>query len=259
MDKVQAFQVADAIDLRQFKAAFTGTLYFSDAEELFYVLERHQFLYVFKYGVVCLLNHSEVETTQILQLIDGFCKNPLPEKLQEEFEIDARAGKLTFGFDQVGIPRKDTDMYRLVMLYVSQSVALDHFEKLSDQLLNETNYHTQVLERKGRIELKGLNMKKYIGKVLNLKNRISANLYVFDSPESTWEDEDLLKLDAGLKKTFDIQSRFRNIQESLGIVSENFELFKDLLQYRNSVTLEWIIIILIFVEVLNLILEKLMR
>ena len=46
--------------------------------------------------------------------------------------------------------------------------------------------------------------------------------------------------------------RFRTIQEGLGIVKENMELFRDLLQNRNSNTLEWVIIILILVEVINI-------
>ena len=102
-----------------------------------------------------------------------------------------------------------------------------------------------------------INLKKYIGRTLNLKNRITENFYIFDSPDETWEDENLSKLDTGLKKTFDLQTRFRTIQEGLGIVKENLELFKDILQYRNSTLLEWIIIALIFVEVLNLFFEKL--
>jgi len=59
-------------------------------------------------------------------------------------------------------------------------------------------------------------------------------------------------LDIGLKKTFDLQMRFRTIQEGLSIVKENMELFRDLLQNRNSNTLEWVIIILILVEVINI-------
>ena len=78
----------------------------------------------------------------------------------------------------------------------------------------------------------------------------------FDSPEETWEDENLNKLDIGLKKIFDLQSRFRTIQEGLGIVKDNLELFKDMLQYKNSVFLEWIVIILILVEVINLLVDK---
>jgi uncharacterized Rmd1/YagE family protein len=154
------------------------------------------------------------------------------------------------------VPRADADEFRLIMLNVSQSVALDHYSQQTNILLEETNYHTQILEKKGKLDIAGSDLKKYIGRTLNLKNRIAENLYIFDSPEETWEDENLNKLDVGLKKTFDLQARFRTIQEGLGIIKENLELFKDLLQYRNSVVLEWIIIILIFVEVINLFVEK---
>jgi len=145
------------------------------------------------------------------------------------------------------------------MLNVSQSVALDYYYEQTSKLLVETNSHTQNLENKGRLDVSGRNLKRYIGKTLNLKNRIAENLYIFDSPPETWEDENLNKIDIGLKRTFDLQERFRNIQEGLQIVKENLELFKDIMQYRNSNLLEWIIIVLIFVEVLNLFFEKLFK
>jgi uncharacterized Rmd1/YagE family protein len=59
-----------------------------------------------------------------------------------------------------------------------------------------------------------------------------------------------------LKNTFDLQVRFRNIQEGLEIVKENLDLFKDIMQHRKSTVLEWIIILLILVEVINLFVEK---
>jgi len=49
----------------------------------------------------------------------------------------------------------------------------------------------------------------------------------------------------------------RIIQEGLSIIRDNLELFRGLLQYRNSSILEWIVILLILVEVLNMIIEKL--
>jgi uncharacterized Rmd1/YagE family protein len=101
-----------------------------------------------------------------------------------------------------------------------------------------------------------MRLKKFIGRTLNLKNRISENLFIFDSPPETWENENLNKLDLGLKRTFDLQERFRNIQEGLQIARENLELFKDLLQYRKSNQLEWIIIALIFAEIINIVIDR---
>ena len=91
-----------------------------------------------------------------------------------------------------------------------------------------------------------------------LKNRIAENLYIFDSPPETWENEELDKLHNDLKKSFDLQDRVRDVSEGLSIVRDNLELFKDILQYRNTVMLEWIVIILIAIEVLNFFLEKLL-
>ncbi len=257
MLKVLSYQIADSIDIKSFKAAFTAEIYYADSEELFYHIEKEKLIYVFKYGIVCFLNHTEVEMTAFIQVISPYCKNLLPERLSEEFDIETNAPKNKMGYNKIEITEADIETLRLIMLNVSQSVALDHHNAQTNILLEETNYHTQILEKKGKLDLSGINLKKYIGRTLNIKNRIVENLYIFDSPEETWEDENLNKLDIGLKKTFDLQARFRTIQEGLQIVKENLELFKDLLQYRNSVVLEWIIIILILVEVINLFVEKL--
>jgi uncharacterized Rmd1/YagE family protein len=143
------------------------------------------------------------------------------------------------------------------MLNVSQSVALDYYSELTTNLLQETNQHTQILENKGRLAIRGINLKKYIGRTLLLKNRVMENLYVFDSPPETWDDENLNRIDTDLKRTFDLQDRSRNIHESLNIIRDNLELFRALLQYRHSTVLEWIVIALIAVEVVNMVIEKL--
>lgn len=256
MLKVLSFQIADSIDIKQFKSAFTTDIYHADSDELFYRIEAEKFIYVFKYGIVCFLGYNEVEMTAFIQVITPYCRNMLAPRLSDEFDIETRASKMNFGFNKIELEKTDVDSLRLIMLNVSQSVALDHFSQQTNILMEETNYHTQILEKKGKLDLTGNNLKKYIGRTLNVKNKIAEHLYIFDSPEETWEDENLNKLDIGLKKTFDLQARFRTIQEGLEIVKENLELFKDLLQYRNSIVLEWIIIILIFVEVINLLIEK---
>ena len=254
-----SIQIADTIDIKQFKNVFKAELLHEDADELFFRVNREtqKYLSVFKYGIVCFLGYNEVEITALIQVILPYSKNPFEQQISDEFEVETNAPKNNFGCNKIAIENPHTEALRLIMLNVSQSVALDHYSQQTNILLGETTYHTQLLEKKGRLGLRGSNLKKYIGRTLNIKNRIEVNLYIFDSPEETWEDENLNQLDIGLKKTFDLQARFKNIHQGLEIVKENLELFKDLLQYRNSVVLEWIIILLIFVEVINLFIEKL--
>jgi uncharacterized Rmd1/YagE family protein len=256
MMTVLSYQIADSIDVKQFKSAFKAELYHSDSDELFYKTGNQQFIYIFKYGVVCFLNYDAIRISAFLQLISSFCKNLFAEQLSEEFIIETEAKETKIGYNKIEIISAEIDVLRLIMLNVSQSVALDYYSEQTAKLLEETNDQTQSLEKRGKLDISGNNLKKYIGKTLLLKNRISENLYIFDSPPETWEDENLNKIDLGLKRTFDLQERFRNVSEGLQIVKDNLELFKDLLQYRNSTVLEWIIILLILVEVLNLFIDK---
>lgn len=256
---VISYQIADSIDVKGFRAAYKEGIYHYDADELFYKMGEETFVYIFKYGVVCFMNCDEARTEEFLKKIAPYCKNVFELKLSEEFEVETNAQENKLGYNKIEITKPDIEVLRLIMLNVSQSVALDYFLEQTNLLQEETNEYTLRLEQKGRLDISRRDLRMYIGKTLNLKNRIAENLYIFDSPPATWEDENLNRIDLGLKRTFDLQERFRDIKEGLEIVKENLELFKDLLQYRNSTFLEWIVIILITVEVLNLLIDKLFK
>ena len=142
------------------------------------------------------------------------------------------------------------------MLNLAQSVALDYYIKTTEVLLQETRQHTTDLEATGKLQLKGKELLKYLGKALNLKNSIAENLYIFDSPKIAWNNQNLNNIDEDLSRELDITIRYKSVQENLNIVKENLDLFKDLTHHNHSSTLEWIIIILIFIEILNMIIDK---
>lgn len=256
MYKVISYQVADSIDIKACKASFKSELLYSDSDELFYETSEGRYIYVFKYGVLSFLNYEAVDISSFLRFMHPFCKNPFEETLNDEFIVEPGATENKVSYNKIEIISADKDVLRIIMLNVSQSVTLDYYSEQTSRLLEETNYHTQILEKKGRLAISGTSLKKFIGRTLLLKNRIAENLYIFDSPPETWEDERLDKLYIELKKNFDLQERFRNVSEGLGIVKDNLELFRDILQYRNTVFLEWIIIILITIEVVHYLLEE---
>lgn len=145
---VLSYQIADSIDIKQVKAAFKSDICYSDSDELFYRTDEEQFIYIFKYGVVCFLNISDIGVSAFLQFIAPYCKNLFPESLSEEFEIETNAKEIKIGYNKIEIIKADVDVFRLVMLNVSESVALDYYSDQTNKLLEETNYHTQILEKK---------------------------------------------------------------------------------------------------------------
>ncbi len=256
MYTVLSFQISDSIDVKSFKSIFKAELIFNDTDELFYKDDSEHYVYVFKYGVVCFLNYDESKYTAFLKLISPYCKNLFEYKLSEEFQIETNSPENKFGFNKIEIAELNAEILRVIMLNVSQSVALDYYSEQTKTLLEDTNEHTVFLEKKGNLNISGRKLKRFIGKTINLKNQITENLYIFDSVPETWEDENLNNIDVGLKKTFDLQSRYRNIHEELQIIKDNLGLLIDLMHHKKSSALEVVVIILILVEVLNLILEK---
>ncbi len=253
---VVSFQVADGIELKNVKANFSGELLFSDSDELFYRTGELKYTSFYRYGGVSLMGYDKNEREAFLRWIVLYCRNPFPEPFSDEYLVEINATEKKVSHNRVAIIDEDPQALRMIMLTLAQSVALDFYSRQAFALLEDTNGYTQLLERKGRLSISRLALKKYIGKTLLLKNRVSQHLYIFDSPPETWENERLDRLHMELKRNFDLTERFRGVADSLEIVKENLELFRDLLQHRTAVFLEWIIIILIAVEVVHFIFDK---
>jgi len=256
MRKIVANQISESIDIKRFRKDYTGTEYYFTSWEVFYQGDNDRYLYVLSYGVVIFSGYDEIKQSEFNEFIKPYCKNILTERLTEEFIINENSPFDRFEYNEIFLSRFDPVILRIAMLNVGQSVALDYFSQQTVQLLEETNQYTLKLEKKGKLDITNKSLLKFIGKVLNVKNRIVDSLYIIDSPEETWEDEYLHKIDSGLRNTFDLKIRFRELDYSLQIVKDNLDLFKDLMQHRRSNLLEVIIIILIMVEVINLIIEK---
>lgn len=256
MYKAISVQISDNIDVRSFKTTCTHKLAFSDSDELFYEINSNKYIYVFRYGVVCFLNHTESEILAFTKQLYPHCKTFFEPPLREEFDVEVNSRENKFGHNKIEIMNPSMNALRIIMLNVSESVALDYYTEQSDHLLTATNQQTSFLEQHGKLDISGRNLKKFIGKTINLKNRITENLYIFDSPPEAWDDEYLYKIDNELKKTFDIQSRYRNIHEELQIIKDNLGLFIDIMHHKKSSMLETVVILLILVEVINLIIEK---
>ncbi|WP_431133817.1 RMD1 family protein [Psychroserpens mesophilus] len=258
MFNVLAYQVSNTISIKEAKRQLDWTLLFQDSDELFFEFSGDKYIYVFQYGMVSFFNMTTKEINRTLDLLKPYCKDYLAEKLSEDVSVVINNNQnVKVEFDKVILPELNAEMLRLVMLNASQSVALTSYSEITEALLIETNEHTKYLEDRGKLDISGNKLKRFIGKTLNIKNKISENLYIFDSPDITWEDEQLNKLNIDLKQTFDLKDRYHLIHDRIDIIKENLELFKDIMDHKESSRLEWIIIILIVIEVIDMFILKL--
>lgn len=251
--RIEAVQIAESFNMKKFRADFRAEAFSGSTSEVFYALtESNRFLYVFDYGVVVFGNYDAVAKSEFVTFVKNYATNLVDSNLFEEYKIltDIETPKAIVKNDFVTVPIIDASILRIVMLNTGQSVALEYYEVLTDELITSSKLYILELEKHGKLSISKTNLLKYIGKVLNVKNSIVDNLYILDDPNLVWDNEELNLLNRRLKLNFDINTRFKDLDYRLQIVEDNLTLFTDVLNVRESARLEWIIIILIVLEIM---------
>ncbi len=256
MIRIFAYQIAENTNIKKFKNEYTGLLINSNSFELFYKY-KEGYVFVLNYGVVVFANVSDIQRSEFISLLTKYCVNHLENRLLEDFIIEKKETPLPeFSYNSLSVSEINDDVIRIAMLQVAQSLALDFYQETAQQLFDDTVHLTNQLETLGRLKISKRKLLKFIGKTLNTKNRIIDNLYIYDTPSMVWEDEFLGKVNDGLTKTFDISIRFKELEYMLKRVESNLAVFVELTNAKESKRLEWIVIILIFIEILHLFLNR---
>lgn len=256
MIRIIAYQIAENTNIKKFKTEYTGLLINSNSFELFYKYQEG-YIFVLNYGVVVFANVDDVQRSSFISLLTKYCLNHLDNRLQEDFTIEKReTTHPEFSYNSLSVNEINDDVIRIAMLQVAQSLALDFYQEVAQQLFDDTVHLTNQLETFGKLKISKRKLLKFIGKTLNTKNRIIDNLYIYDTPPVVWEDELLGKVNDGLTKTFDISIRFKELEYMLKRVESNLSVFVELANAEESKRLEWIVIILIFIEILHLFLNR---
>jgi required for meiotic nuclear division protein 1 len=258
--KLSAFLVASQLDVKGIKAFLDIKPLADSSSELFYSFSGGKYQYYFNYGVIVFAGYSEDEMKWAAKAISAYQKNPVGNWLRDDHELRLGEGKeIAFNFDEVVLDRLDHTVIRIAMFTLAQSVALDYYHGVSDTLLNEVKGFSNQLELTGKLKISRKNMMRFIGRALNTQNQIAENIYIFDAPDLVWDDQYLDKLQQGLMKHFDLRVRFNEVEYTLRIIEDNLSVFREIIHQRESNVLEYIIILLILVEVFDLILSKIFK
>lgn len=250
---IVAYHLGEKINLEKFKAVYDGNIYSSTTTEIYIRLSEYSFIYVQNDGEVAFSDCDETTIFKFIALLKPFVNLPglYGVEYKEDFMIEVDPNQvLHFGYNSVQIPELTPDAIKIVLLNISQSVVLDYFSDLSQNLLFETSTHAKELELKGKLTISKPQLLKFIGRTLGAQNRIVDNLYFLDAPDTVWDNEYLSQINLGLSRVFKLKTRFREIEYTLKIIENNLNAFTQLTQHHESKKLDHIIILLIFFEIL---------
>ena len=258
--KLSAFLVSNQLDIKGIKTFLDIKPLADTSSELFYRFAGEKYQYYFNFGVIVFAGYSEDEMKWAIKTVQVHQRTPFVNWLRDDHEIDVQEGKqIVFDFAKLILDKVDEKVIRITMFNLAQSVALDHYHGVTENLLTEVKGFANQLESTGKLKISRNNMMRFLGRALNTQNDIAENIYIFDAPDQVWDDEYLDRLHQGLSKHFDLRVRFSEIEYTLRIIEDNLSVFREIINQRESSLLELIIIVLILVEVFDLLISKLLK
>lgn len=246
---VRADYYEGQIDLKQFRVRFPHYPVLS-SNPLVLEPEKHSYVILARFGAVVFWDCSD----EVIQDMHAEIQS-LPSVLNRNDAVrdllTVHIGKDqdTVTFNEVWLRELTLEKLKIIALVLGQSVALDRFENEVTLALDRFHPVMEALRKKGKLTLSEIEVLRAVGFALQVRAAVLANLTLFDDPPETWESETLAYLDSQLYDQFDLEERLSAINQKLIFLTDMNSTLTTLLSNRKSHRLEWIVIILIFVEI----------
>ncbi|XP_052223661.1 required for meiotic nuclear division protein 1 homolog isoform X6 [Dreissena polymorpha] len=218
--------------------------------------------FFFRDGTVSLWTMSESEKDDVLQLVRRHCIHPYnPVLTEQESEIipvqNDMASKLVRGKIHIRSLPGDEKYEEITMMEkfafsnaMAQSVTLAINENKLEKFIDQLESETQLLRDGQPSQLKRRDINMKLGEVFLHRHEINLESGFLDVPDVYWERDDLEQLYRSTFSDLNVSKRIQVYNARLNYCSEILQLLSNQLNDKHHVRLEWIIIILILIEVL---------
>ncbi|KAH8719262.1 hypothetical protein GQ44DRAFT_659272 [Phaeosphaeriaceae sp. PMI808] len=210
-------------------------------------------VFLFEYGTVVIWGMTLQEEKRFLKEIAKFEVDKLgkDEIETEEFNFYyTREYQARIYNDFISLRDKKSYMIKLAISHgLSQSVKTSLFEDLVDNTIDDTKDIPAQIANSGKINLNKKQINMQIGALFILRINIHLQGSVLDAPELMWAEPQLDPVYQAVRSYLEMDQRVGLLTERLNVIGDLLAVLKDQLTVTHGELLEWIVIILVFAEV----------
>lgn len=215
-------------------------------------------IYAYSFGSLVFVGVPAIEISIEIDTLRKLLGLTLAEKVvTETFIIEENSTKKPrVEFSKIIIDTLSFERLKIITLTLAQSVSLKYYERLVKELNNKVLIVGEKLKETGKlsIHLKGLN--KIIGETICYKSEVIGVLRMLDRPDATWNDKIIDTLYVDLRAAFDLTERFKSLEKKLDSIQYSISALTQITQDRRLYMADWIIILLIAVEIIFTLLTR---
>lgn len=204
--------------------------------------------WMFNYGVLIFWGVDEDERLAFLHR-SQVSSDALACEHQEHFRFVSQVEALKLNRDLISLPGDDHLLRLAISHALAQSTKLGEYEKQAERTIEQYAHLPKALAESGKIKLSRQRIASIRGHLFSTKSDIFLHYGLLDTPEFFWEYSEYEDAYNATCKYLDIRSRIELLSNKLNVIHELFEMLADELKHKHSSFLEWIIIILIAIEI----------
>jgi uncharacterized Rmd1/YagE family protein len=215
--------------------------------------KNHFELFVFQYGVAVFWGTDQQKESSTIKILSNYLNDPLKEPITETCKYRTRkSGEIEVdeSQDTIILNSDDTKVKFAFSYGFSQSSKLTAFEDWVDNTIAITKDITTQLMQDGKTHLSRSQVAKKVGKLFAVRNYINLHSDILDTPEFFWRQPKYEPYYEMSSHFWDLEMRMDILNNRLNVIKDLYDLLTSELQHAHSSRLEWIIIILIAIEVL---------
>ena len=209
--------------------------------------ESDKGVFIFSYGAAVMWGLTPKIEASVLTTVRRFEEHPY-DTVEKEALTYSYGNRARVVHDQIILPSQDLKDKLAFSHALAQSIKLSVFEQTVRKTITETKTIPENLSKYGKISLSRKGIRKKMGKLFLERSFINLHLDVLDTPEYFWEHADLEPLYTMIVKYLDLEPRAHILNKRLDLIHDLFEVLGNELNHQHSSFLEWIIILLIAIE-----------
>ncbi len=255
---VHAYGFAGTLRPKEVAASLVGTETMRISKTWALVrLEGQGWISLHDFGSLVFFDVPDAEReAQIARVLAALPKEPHPP-IVDDFLIEIEEGKMPQAtFDRATVGSLDPGTIEVVALVLAQSVAMDYYEEDVQALHLDVETLATELSELGRTRRGQRELARHVGRMLRTRTQIVMTLSLLDAPANTWEEEPLDRLHRAMRVAFEIDDRYRTLDQKMRLLQDNLEVVIGLAQHRRSAQLEVVVIALIALEIVLAIFER---
>lgn len=219
-----------------------------------------QRILVFSFGSVVFINMSNTDVSKVISYLITF----KPEidrnnwnRYSDDYELHIDQSEAVHLTDKYAIsPSFEPYHPELISIVIAKSVALEKAEVQLGRILDKLEGTIDRLE-KGKLTISNRDLAKSTAQIVRHEYNTINYIMILDKPDVTWSNSDAAEFYDQMAEFFELNDRYEIIKKKTDILNNIIDGFSTISSSVRGLFVEWIIVILIVLEIILMVFELL--